>query len=102
MARPLLGNARVRRRDKRRRVTIHMTEGPRGPERRGHRMDNVDLQVLRQVSQWCGDGRRVVLGTITRTWGSAPRPPGSVVAIRDDGMVTGSVSGGCIEDDLID
>ena len=65
-------------------------------------MDNVDLQVLRQVSQWCTDGRRVVLGTITRTWGSAPRPPGSVVAIRDDGMVTGSVSGGCIEDDLID
>ncbi|HTP71805.1 MAG TPA: XdhC family protein [Burkholderiaceae bacterium] len=65
-------------------------------------MDNVDLQVLRQVAQWCTDGRRVVLGTITRTWGSAPRPPGSVVAIRDDGMVTGSVSGGCIEDDLID
>jgi xanthine dehydrogenase accessory factor len=65
-------------------------------------MDNVDLQVLRQVSQWCTDGHRVVLGTITRTWGSAPRPPGSVVAIRDDGMVTGSVSGGCIEDDLID
>jgi len=65
-------------------------------------MDNVDLQVLRQVSQWCTDGRRVVLGTITRTWGSAPRPPGSVVAIRDDGLVSGSVSGGCIEDDLID
>src|SRR5688572_1437763 len=65
-------------------------------------MDNVDLQVLRQVSQWCTDGHRVVLGTITRTWGSAPRPPGSVVAIRDDGLVTGSVSGGCIEDDLID
>ena len=65
-------------------------------------MDNVDLQVLRQVSQWCTDGRRVVLGTITRTWGSAPRPPGSVVAIRDDGLITGSVSGGCIEDDLID
>lgn len=65
-------------------------------------MDNVDLQVLRQVSQWVTDGQRVVLGTITRTWGSAPRPPGSVVAIRDDGLVTGSVSGGCIEDDLID
>jgi len=65
-------------------------------------MDNVDLQVLRQVSQWCTDGHRVALGTITRTWGSAPRPPGSVVAIRDDGLVTGSVSGGCIEDDLID
>jgi xanthine dehydrogenase accessory factor len=65
-------------------------------------MDNVDRQELLPVSQWCTDGRRVVLGTITRTWGSAPRPPGSVVAIRDDGMVSGSVSGGCIEDDLID
>ncbi|MFO1218776.1 MAG: XdhC family protein [Burkholderiaceae bacterium] len=65
-------------------------------------MDNVDLQVLRQVSQWAAGGRRVVLATITRTWGSAPRPPGSVVAICDDGRVVGSVSGGCIEDDLID
>ena len=65
-------------------------------------LDNVDLQVLRQVAQWCADGRGVVLGTTTRTWGSAPRPPGSVVAICDDGRVVGSVSGGCIEDDLID
>lgn len=65
-------------------------------------MDNVDLQVLRQVSQWTAGGCRVVLATITRTWGSAPRPPGSVVAICDDGRVVGSVSGGCIEDDLID
>lgn len=65
-------------------------------------MDNVDLQVLRQISQWRAAGHGVVLGTITRTWGSAPRPPGSVVAIRDDGQVTGSVSGGCIEDDLVD
>ncbi|MBL0087034.1 MAG: XdhC family protein [Ideonella sp.] len=65
-------------------------------------MDNVDLNVLRQVSQWLASGHRVVLGTITRTWGSAPRPPGSAVAVRDDGLVAGSVSGGCIEDDLID
>ena len=65
-------------------------------------MDNVDLNVLRQVTQWTQQGHRVVLGTITRTWGSAPRPPGSAVAIRDDGLVAGSVSGGCIEDDLID
>ncbi|MDH5339759.1 MAG: XdhC family protein [Rubrivivax sp.] len=65
-------------------------------------MDNVDLNVLRQVTQWMDQGHRVVLGTITRTWGSAPRPPGSSVAIRDDGLVAGSVSGGCIEDDLID
>jgi xanthine dehydrogenase accessory factor len=65
-------------------------------------MDNVDLQVLRQIAQWRAAGHRVVLGTITRTWGSAPRPPGSAVAVRDDGMIAGSVSGGCIEDDLID
>ena len=64
-------------------------------------MDNVDLNVLRQVSSWMSEGRRVVLGTITRTWGSAPRPVGSVVAVRDDGLIAGSVSGGCIEDDLI-
>ena len=65
-------------------------------------MDNVDLHVLRQVAQWKASGHGVVLGTITRTWGSAPRPPGSSVAIRDDGVVVGSVSGGCIEDDLVD
>ncbi len=65
-------------------------------------MDNVDLNVLRQLTQWVAEGHRVVLGTITRTWGSAPRPPGSAVAVRDDGLIAGSVSGGCIEDDLID
>ena len=65
-------------------------------------MDNIDLQVMRQVAQWHADGHGVVMATITRTWGSAPRPPGSIVAIRDDGLITGSVSGGCIEDDLID
>ena len=65
-------------------------------------MDNVDLNVLRQIAQWTAAGHKVVLGTIVRTWGSAPRPPGSAVAIRDDGLVAGSVSGGCIEDDLVD
>jgi xanthine dehydrogenase accessory factor len=65
-------------------------------------MDNVDLNVLRKVSEWQRDKHRVVLGTIVHTWGSAPRPVGSVMAIREDGQVAGSVSGGCIEDDLID
>jgi xanthine dehydrogenase accessory factor len=64
-------------------------------------MDNVDTQVLKKADEWQRDGRRVVLGTIVRTWGSAPRPVGSNVVIRDDGLVMGSVSGGCIEDDLI-
>jgi xanthine dehydrogenase accessory factor len=64
-------------------------------------MDNVDVQVLRQVLAWQDSGQQVVLGTLTRTWGSAPRPVGSLVAIREDGAVAGSVSGGCIEDDLM-
>ena len=65
-------------------------------------MDNVDLSVLKQVIGWRSAGHRAVLGTVVRTWGSAPRPVGSLVAVRDDGQIAGSVSGGCIEDDLID
>ncbi|HEU0203902.1 MAG TPA: XdhC family protein [Burkholderiaceae bacterium] len=65
-------------------------------------MDNVDAQVLKKADEWVRAGRRTVMGTIVRTWGSAPRPVGSLVVIRDDGLVVGSVSGGCIEDDLVD
>ena len=65
-------------------------------------MDSVDMQVLKRAAEWQRDGQRVVLGTIVRTWGSAPRPVGALVAIRGDGLVAGSVSGGCIEDDLVD
>jgi xanthine dehydrogenase accessory factor len=64
-------------------------------------MDSVDLQVLKSASEWVKAGRRVVMATVIRTWGSAPRPIGALTAIRDDGMVVGSVSGGCIEDDMI-
>jgi len=65
-------------------------------------MDSVDIEVLRTAEQWRAQGRRVALGTIVKTWGSAPRPVGAMVAIRDDGQVVGSVSGGCVEDDLIE
>jgi len=65
-------------------------------------MDSVDTQVLKKAEDWRHEGHRVVMGTIVRTWGSAPRPVGALVAIRDDGLVVGSVSGGCIEDDLVD
>ena len=64
-------------------------------------MDSVDLQVLKSAKNWLNAGHRVVLATIVNAWGSAPRPIGSLTAIRDDGMVEGSVSGGCIEDDMI-
>jgi len=64
-------------------------------------MDSVDLQVLKTAAHWAQQGYRSTLGTITRTWGSAPRPVGAMMLIRDDGMVVGSVSGGCVEDELI-
>jgi xanthine dehydrogenase accessory factor len=64
-------------------------------------MDSVDLQVLAAARRWAAGGRRFALVTVARTWGSAPRPPGAWLALRDDGLVEGSVSGGCIEDDLI-
>ena len=64
-------------------------------------MDSVDLQVLKSAADWVKAGRRVVMATVIKTWGSAPRPIGALTAIRDDGMVVGSVSGGCIEDDMI-
>ena len=65
-------------------------------------MDSVDLQVFQTTAQWLRQGRRVVLATVVETWGSAPRPAGALLAVRDDGQVAGSVSGGCVEDDLID
>jgi xanthine dehydrogenase accessory factor len=64
-------------------------------------MDSVDLQVVKAARDWVEGGHRVVLATVIRTWGSAPRPIGALTVIRDDGMVVGSVSGGCVEDDLI-
>jgi xanthine dehydrogenase accessory factor len=65
-------------------------------------MDSVDLEVLRKSAEWLGAGRRVLLVTVVRTWGSSPRPPGALLAVREDGHVVGSVSGGCIEDDIVE
>jgi len=65
-------------------------------------MDSVDIEVLRSAEAWRKAGHRVTLGTIVKTWGSAPRPVGALVVVRDDGQVMGSVSGGCVEDDLIE
>jgi xanthine dehydrogenase accessory factor len=65
-------------------------------------MDSVDIEVLRSAEAWRKAGHHVTFGTIVRTWGSAPRPVGALVAVRDDGQVVGSVSGGCVEDDLVE
>src|SRR5262245_24870334 len=64
-------------------------------------MDSLDLRVLADALAWKREGHAVSLVTVVQTWGSAPRPPGALLAVREDGAVSGSVSGGCVEDDLI-
>jgi len=65
-------------------------------------MDSVDLEVLRRSVEWLDAGKRVLLVTVVKTWGSSPRSPGALLAVREDGQVVGSVSGGCIEDDIVE
>jgi xanthine dehydrogenase accessory factor len=64
-------------------------------------MNSTDYIVLKTAITWLREGRRIAIATVVQTWGSSPRPVGSWLAIRDDGQVVGSVSGGCVEDDLI-
>jgi xanthine dehydrogenase accessory factor len=63
-------------------------------------IDNSDTEVLQQAIQWLDAGHPVELITVARTFGSSPRPPGSLAAVRADGTLIGSVSGGCIEKQL--
>lgn len=65
-------------------------------------MDSLDLEVLKTAAGWLDAGHRCELVTVIKTWGSSPRPIGAMLAVRGDGRVVGSVSGGCIEDDLIE
>jgi xanthine dehydrogenase accessory factor len=60
-----------------------------------------DHEVISTALTWRAQGHGVVLATVLSTFGGSPRPPGSMAAIRDDGWVVGSVSGGCVEDDLV-
>jgi xanthine dehydrogenase accessory factor len=59
-----------------------------------------DREVLETALDWLNAGEPVILVTVAKTWGSAPRRPGSLMAIHADGRFSGSVSGGCVEDDL--
>ena len=63
-------------------------------------MNSLDLDVLENARKWLLAGHKVHLVTVVQTWGSAPRQPGALLALREDGHLFGSVSGGCIEDDL--
>jgi xanthine dehydrogenase accessory factor len=64
-------------------------------------MNNIDLEVIRKVVDWLSEGDPVVLMTVCHTWGSSPRQRGAMMAVRADGRFCGSLSGGCIEDELL-
>ena len=65
-------------------------------------MDSIDLEVLKTCAEWIAAGKQCEMVTVIKTWGSSPRPEGATLGICEDGHVVGSVSGGCIEDDLIE
>ena len=58
--------------------------------------------VLASALDWLAEGRRVALATVLQTWGSAPVPPGSQLAIDGEGNFVGSVSGGCVEGAVVE
>lgn len=65
-------------------------------------MNSSDLYVLENALAWLNEGARVALVTVAETWGSAPRPVGSLLAVAEDGRFVDSVSGGCIEEHLVE
>jgi xanthine dehydrogenase accessory factor len=65
-------------------------------------MENADQLVLSKLLGWLQTGQRVWLCTVIKTWGSSPRPVGSLLSCNQQGEIAGSLSGGCVEDDLIE
>lgn len=65
-------------------------------------MHAVDEEVIGKVQAWLAEGRNCWLATVIGTWGSSPRPVGSLLACDADGHLVGSLSGGCVEDDLLE
>lgn len=61
-----------------------------------------DIEVLSGALAWLQAGKQVALVTVLRTWGSSPRPPGSLLAMNNARQFIGSVSGGCIEETLVE
>ena len=64
-------------------------------------MYSTDREILQTAIDWLDAGHQVALVTVAKTWGSSPRPRGSMLVMREDGIHAGSVSGGCIEEDLV-
>ncbi len=65
-------------------------------------IENADQHVLSQLVRWLDEGKNAWLATVVKTWGSSPRPVGSLLCCNEDGHFVGSLSGGCIEEDLLE
>lgn len=59
------------------------------------------MSLLQTAADWRRQGHEVAIATVIKTWGSAPRPAGSILIVRADGHFEGSVSGGCVEGAVI-
>lgn len=64
-------------------------------------MQSIDKDIFHHALDWL-ETTRPWLCTIVKTLGSSPRPVGSVLLVTDDGRQVGSISGGCVEEDLIE
>ena len=64
-------------------------------------MSAPDHTVLQQAVRWLDQGKKVALATVIETWGSAPQPVGSQLVIDSAGNFVGSVSGGCVEGEVV-
>ena len=63
--------------------------------------DQSENEVLVAARDWKAEGHEVALATVIKTWGSSPRPAGSRLAVRGDRFFLGSVSGGCVESNVV-
>ena len=60
-----------------------------------------ESDILAKAEEWAKEARGVALATVIETWGSAPRPVGSHLIIDEHGSFLGSVSGGCVEGEVV-
>ena len=63
--------------------------------------NSFDEKILEEANDWLDSNQKVVLATVTQTWGSSPRQVGSRMIVNEKGDFSGSVSGGCVESTVV-